>query len=143
MDSKFHIAVYWDSSAIVSVLLNDEHGADALMCAERRMTLHLMTSLADAEVMAVLERSLREKPKLSDTFAAAKFSFRNGPWKFIQTNPDRNLISELASKYALKGADLWHLSACATLRREMPELLMLSYDKALISAAKTEGFLYC
>jgi hypothetical protein len=45
----------------------------------------------------------------------------------------------LATKWPLRGADLWHLAAAKSLQTELPELAFLSFDLKLAAAAKGEG----
>ncbi len=53
-------AVYWDSSAILSALFRDRHSDEASKCA-RSLGVHLLSTLAWAEVHAVIARIERER----------------------------------------------------------------------------------
>ena len=47
----------------------------------------------------------------------------------------------LSAKWPLREADLWHLAAAATLRKEFPELKFLTFDQRLKKAAAGEALL--
>ena len=52
--------------------------------------------------------------------------------------PDWSIVSGLAQRTVLRGTDLWHLSLTTTLRRDLPELQMLTFDAKLHEAARRE-----
>ena len=66
--------LYWDSSAILSALLEDAHSAVAVRHA-RRTGLHLVSSLGWSEVSAVLTRMGRERYLTGVLVASAFGSF--------------------------------------------------------------------
>lgn len=47
-------------------------------------------------------------------------------------------VKALASKWPLRGADLWHLAAAKTLQKDLPELTVLTFDNRLYVAALGE-----
>ena len=47
--------------------------------------------------------------------------------------------STAGGKHSLRGADLWHLAAAMTLKRELPELWLMTFDQRLKTAAELEG----
>jgi hypothetical protein len=63
----------------------------------------------------------------------------SGPWRKLRIDPDTGEIRKLASKWPLRGADLWHLATAKTLQRELPELLVLTFDKLLYHASVGES----
>lgn len=131
-------ALYWDASAILSVLIEDPHSKNA----RRRLAQedpHLVSSLAFAEVCAVLTRLARERHLSAQERRLAIRSLQARPWSALQLEPDRRLVVELAVRHALRGADLWHLAAAATLAAELPGLELLAFDSRLIDAARREG----
>ncbi len=137
---KQSIIVYWDSSAVLSVLFQDIHSEDALKWAKHE-GLHLLSSLAAAEVTAVILRIHREQ-LISDTLAADAFSsLEAGPWRSLEYLPPRETFKKLSQRWPLRGADLWHLSTAITLRELLPELCFLTYDSRLKAAALGEGLL--
>jgi predicted nucleic acid-binding protein len=131
--------IYWDSSAVLSVLFKDNHSIEAQSLVESS-ALHLLTTLAYAEVTAVISRMKRERLLTESLSQSAHARLDRGPWQRISIPPGWSIIRGLASKHALRGADLWHLSAAVTLKGEFPELGLLTFDLRLMAAAKKAGF---
>ncbi|MGH8363127.1 MAG: type II toxin-antitoxin system VapC family toxin [Gammaproteobacteria bacterium] len=129
--------IYWDASAVLSVLFRDAH-SDAAMDFARRKGRHLVSSLAWAEVHAVIARMEREKILADVQASAAREALTLGPWRFLHVQPSSEFIAELAMRWPLRGADLWHLALAKTLQAELPELCLLSFDKRLNTAAEGE-----
>ncbi|MBV8724132.1 MAG: type II toxin-antitoxin system VapC family toxin [Candidatus Eremiobacteraeota bacterium] len=136
MNPRRSAVIYWDTSAVLSVLFEDEHSAVALRRI-RRTDVHLLSTLAWAETHAVLARLKRERR--SSLFPAAQDVLTTGPWRRLNTVPDFDLVESLSLAWPLRGADLWHLAAAKTLQSELPELTLLSFDRRLADAAKGEG----
>ena len=131
-------AVYWDASAVLSALFQDRYSAEALAWS-RRPGAHLLSSLAWAEVHAVIARVERERALAGVLVAAAREAVDSGPWRLLNITPAWESAEILAAKWPLRGADLWHLSAAKTLQDELPELVLLTFDSRLKSAALGEG----
>ncbi len=130
-------AVYWDASAILSVLVEDRHST----AARRRVTVqgsHLVSSLAFVEVCAVLTRLAKEHHVSARERRLAIESLRARPWSALHLEPDRRLAANLAARHPLRGADLWHLAAAATLALELPGLVLFTLDTRLATAARAE-----
>lgn len=130
--------VYWDASAILSVLIRDAHSRRATAVARRAMT-HLMSTLAYAEVSAVIARLEQNRtlpPVLADTSRA---TLRSGPWARLLLQPDSTSIDATAVRWPLRGADLWHLATAITLTRELPEVRVFTFDTRLGAAAEGLG----
>ncbi len=125
---------YWDASAAIPVLFPEDN-SDAARRHASSGGLHLFSSLAWAEIHAVIARS-QLQGKLVD---AAREALTSGPWRWINVVPDRKLIRALAARWQLRGADLWHLAAAKTLKADRPELTLLTFDRQLALAAKGEG----
>ena len=68
----------------------------------------------------------------------AKASLESGLWRKLTIGPDAGEVRKLASKWPLRGADLWHLAAVKTLQCELPELLLLTFDQRLYQVAAGE-----
>jgi predicted nucleic acid-binding protein len=132
--------VYWDTSAVLSVLVEDSHSKQAVRWA-RRGGLHIISTLAFAEVSAVLDRMEREGQLTSVLVGSAREALADGPWRFMRAAPARTVIEALATKYALRGADLWHLSLAKTLLKDLPELKVLTFDSRMHAGAEKEGIL--
>jgi predicted nucleic acid-binding protein len=126
--------VYWDTSAILSALFIDNHSEKA-----RRWgagpAVHLVSSLAHAEACAVTWRMARDGVVPESLAAATINAIEQGIWRQINAVPDWTIVSNLAQRTTLRGADLWHLGLAATLRHDLPELRMLTFDARLQEAA--------
>ena len=138
MRTSLEAAVYWDASAVLSTLFQDRYSAEALSWS-RRPGVHLFSSLAWAEVQAVIARIERERALADALVAAAKETMDFGPWRLLDITPAWESAKTLAAKWPLRGADLWHLSAAKTLQEELPELVLLTFDRRLKRAALGEG----
>ncbi|MDL1958181.1 MAG: type II toxin-antitoxin system VapC family toxin [Deltaproteobacteria bacterium] len=129
--------VYWDTSAILSALFIDNHSEAA-----RRWgagpAVHLISSLAHAEACAVTWRMARDGVVPESLAAATINAIEQGIWRRINAVPDWTIVSGLAQRATLRGADLWHLGLAATLQRDLPELRMLTFDARLQEAARRE-----
>jgi predicted nucleic acid-binding protein len=134
------LLIYWDSSAILSALFSDTHSNTAKKRADET-GLHFISSLAYAEVSAVIARMKRERILVETLVNAAFEALDQGPWRRIYTWPEWEIVRTLSDKWALRGADLWHLAAAATLRKEFPELRFLTFDQRLKKAAAGEALL--
>jgi predicted nucleic acid-binding protein len=132
------VVAYWDASAVLSILFKDSHSDAAFKWAQIDC-VHFLSTLAYAEVCAVIARMKREKI-LSDPLVKVSFdSLDQGPWRRLSILPDWEITNELSDKWALRGADLWHLAAATTLQSELPELIMITFDKRLFEASTGEN----
>ena len=130
--------VYWDASAILPVLFADEH-SDKVREWLNQEGVHLISSLASAEVCAVISRIKRERCMAGVLEDAAYEVLESGPWRRVYILPDYEDMKHLAHTWPLRGADLWHLATARALKREIPELALLTFDKRLQAAAEGEG----
>ena len=138
--AKTPAVLYWDASALLSALFSDRHSKRAKRWADTK-GVHFITTLAYAEVCAVVARLQRER-HITKTLTDAAFEVLDtGPWRRIHAQPDWGLMRRLSKKWPLRGADLWHLCLAKSLTREFPELRLLSFDKRLNAAAKGEALL--
>ena len=138
MPEQAGLIIYWDASAILSALIRDAHSARASGVARRRVT-HLVSTLGYAEVLAVIARLERERELPTVLADSARELVRNGPWRRLALQPDWASIDDLAARWPLRGADLWHLATAATLSRELPEMRMITFDSRLIAASTGLG----
>lgn len=138
MSTDVTSAVYWDSSAVLSALFRDRHSDDASRHA-RGAAVHFLSTLAWAEVHAVIARIARERALAKPLVAAAREALESGPWRRLNAAPEWKVVRDLSSKWPLRGADLWHLAVAKSLQGEVPELTILSFDARLAAAAKGEG----
>ncbi len=130
-----HGVIYWDASALLSVLIEDRHTQDARHWLHGGH-VHLVSSLAFAEVVAVLGRIARTLPGGAAAVAEARKIFLGGPWRWVNAQPDRAIIERSATGSSLRGADLWHFSLYQTLRETLPELRLLTFDKAHLATLR-------
>lgn len=131
-------AVYWDASAVVSILVRDRFTGQAQR-ALRRKDVHLLSSLAMAEVDAVIARMAREKHITARQAGSAADTIREGVWQLVWSHPASADLARLSREHPLRGADLWHLANALGLRDELSDVVMLSFDERLASAARAEG----
>ena len=139
MDTEIGPSIYWDASAVLSTLVKDSHSDAALQWVQKE-GLHLVSTLASAEVISVLDRMEKERILTKVLTHSALQAFTEGPWRLLTLCPAREQMDSLRGKYFLRGADLWHLSLARTLKREIPDLILLSFDGKLTEAAEKEGF---
>lgn len=139
MDAETGLSIYWDASAVLSALVKDSHSDAALKWTEKE-GLHFVSTLAYAEVLSVLDRMERERILTKVLVQSAVQAFMEGPWRFLTLGPAREQMDSLRGKYSLRGADFWHLSLARTLKREIPDLIILSFDGKLKEVGEKEGF---
>ncbi len=130
--------VYWDTSAILSVLCKDSHSPLALSWVDVE-GLHLMSTLAWAECCAVIARMHRQGILSKQTTGYIFDTLQKGIWRRMNGLPDWDITQKLGQKWSLRGADLWHLAAAKSLQQELPELIFLTFDEQLKFAAQAEG----
>lgn len=73
---------------------------------------------------------------------SAIISLETGPWRRVHISPIWDELSELCMKWPLRGADLWHLATAKRIRKELPELFMITFDERLNTAAQGLGLTY-
>jgi predicted nucleic acid-binding protein len=132
------VIIYWDSSAVISALFKDQNSRRAKVIAERD-GLHLLTTLAYAEVNAVMARMKREHILTEVLFQSAHEILDHGPWRRISIAPEWLIMRRLAAKHPLRGVDLWHLAAAISLKIEFRELSLLTFDQRLKTTAESEA----
>jgi predicted nucleic acid-binding protein len=134
--------IYWDASALLSYLFRDSHSEEVLKKA-RQKGVHLLTTLAVAEVYTTVNRIYREQ-HLSEALMESIFDLLDsGPWSKLNIVPDGAALKDLARKWPLKGSVLWHLATAKTLQREFPELMILTFDREMAHASKGESLKLC
>ncbi len=140
MTKRVPVAVYWDSSSILSVLFKDSHSKEALSWF-RKNGVHLISTLSHTEVCGVISRIKKEK-LLADILIDVAFkALKTGPWRYLNIGPEWERLKELSLKLSLGGAHLWHLATAITLKKQIPELTLLTFDDGLRTAAEAEGLL--
>jgi len=133
------LVVYWDASAVVAALSRDRHHAEASRWYDLA-GVHLLSSLAFAEAMAALARLERNDVLASVLAETARATLsREGPWRHTHSSPDWSKVTELATRWPLRGTDLWHLATAATLHDDLPTLQLLTFDSRMAEAADAIG----
>ncbi|WPD23169.1 MAG: type II toxin-antitoxin system VapC family toxin [Candidatus Electrothrix scaldis] len=135
---KADLVVYWDASAVLSLLFDDIHTENALSWWKRSRTVHLLSSLAFVEAAAVIGLLGRTGSLDAPLVETAYANLAAWGWRKTSIQPDSELAGTYARRWPLRGADLWHLACACTLHRELPELRLLTYDKRLHEAAVGE-----
>ena len=130
--------IYWDTSAILSVLFTDRH-SEAAFGWTKEDGIHLLSTLTYAETCAVIARFKRERLLAENLIAAAFEAVHHGPWRRLNAVPHPETTQSLSVKWPLRGADLWHLATAKGLQADLPELFLLTYDVRLQEAAAGEG----
>jgi predicted nucleic acid-binding protein len=134
------VAVYWDSSSVLSVLFEDTHSKEALTWFKKN-GVHLISTLSYTEVCTVISRLKREK-FLADILVEVAFrALKTGPWRYLNIWPEWDKLRALSQKWSLRGTHLWHLATAMTLKNQISELTLLTFDSRLAAAAKGEGLL--
>lgn len=128
----------WDASAILSLLVEDEHSPVARACAARE-GVHVMSSLAFAETASVLTRVARSPATGVDP--RGRIDAARAFWRFTPVAPGPAEI-EAAATAGLRGADTWHLGFHIAAERETPGLKTLTFDRALAAALRVRGGLF-
>jgi len=139
MDKGKSFYIYWDASAVLSALVKDSH-SDVAMKWTRKEGLHLLSTLAYAEVISVLDRMERERVLTGVLVQSAFQALHEGPWRYLNLCPAREHMDSLKGKYPLRGADFWHLALARTLKKDIPELMVLTFNSRLREGAEKEGF---
>jgi len=120
------------------VVIADVHSTKATTLA-RSHDAHLLSTLAFAETFAVVARLEREGSLPTALADAARDVVVNGPWRRLALQPDWKSVEALAARWPLRGADLWHLASADTLRRELPNLKIITFDARLAVASQGIG----
>ena len=101
--------------------------------------LHLLSTLAYVEVLSVLDRMERERILTGVLAQSALQGLAEGPWRLLNACSSRGQMDALRGKYPLRGADFWHLALALTLKKDIPELVVLTFDQKLREGAEKEG----
>jgi predicted nucleic acid-binding protein len=94
------VVICRDSSAVISGLFKDPNSRRAKAMAERD-GLHLLTTLAYAEVNAVMARMKRDDTLTQVLFQSAHEILDRGPWRRISIAPEWTMTRRLAAKASL------------------------------------------
>lgn len=131
--------LYWDASAVISLLIADPHTRKARQAAHPD-GFHLLSSLSVAEVLSVLSR--RKTGDVSAQKEEFSRELDEGNWSLDLTGPSSKTLKSLSAHHPLRGADLWHLAKALELKVEIPELRLITFDADLANSCRQEGLLY-
>ena len=132
------VVIYWDTSALISLLFRDRYSEKARGWL-RREGYHFISSLALAEVYGIIARIKKERFLSEYLIDEAYEILRRGPWRRITLTPSWDYLHSLATRSLLCGSLLWHLATVRTLAGELPELMVLSYDDRFVRACVSEN----
>ncbi len=140
MKKPVPVAVYWDSTSILSALVKDSHSEQTLKMSKKE-GIHFLSTLCYAEVCSVLSQ-IREDKKLKEVqIDVALEILKTGPWRRLNIWPEWNTLIALSEKWPLIGSRLWHLASVKSLKKQLPELSLFTFDEELRTAAEGEGLL--
>ncbi len=136
--------LYWDSSAIVASILNEESGVEidnyAKSISDSKIYTAMITPL---EIESALQRRLREQSitiKEADTGRITATEFRKTTFLIVTDQNVLDMALHLQKIYGLRPADVIQL-ASARIGTENPSTVhFLCLDNRLNEAAKQEGF---
>lgn len=131
--------LYWDASAILSLLVEDIHTPRARAALTPRWS-HFVSSLGVAEVLGVLAHG--PMPVIRTKRAQFLRDVHEGFWLQSHLVPPTESLDTLSEKHPLRGADLWHLAAALALKKELPNLRLITFDLQLARATRREGMLF-
>jgi uncharacterized protein len=134
------VIAYFDTSALVPLLVEDEPGAEPALAAWLGADAVVTTRLLFAEAGAALARAARlgrlEEPALDD----ALLELESLSQQLDVVEVDDGLVNEaalLARRHSLRGYDA--VQCAAALRVAGPETVGLAGDYDLLSAWRAEG----
>lgn len=142
------LVLYWDGSALLSVLYRDAKTA-ALRKRALEPGVHLMSTLALAEVQAAAARrgyppGRRPKsPRAGASYAtraasaaAAAWALGRGPWRLTHASPS---AARLPIGGGLDAIGAWHLAVARALHGQLPELRIQSASERMRRVAAEYG----
>lgn len=87
----------------------------------------------------MIARGIRDR-RLTDVLGASALEAVSlGPWRRLESGPAWDIVKRLSGTTGLHGAQLWHLATTLTLRVQVPELRLLTFDERLREAAAASG----
>ncbi len=135
------VAVYWDPTCVLSAIFQDSNSEKALSMSKKE-GVHFFSTLCYAQVCSVLTRIQKEQ-KLTEFLIDVAFgTLKNGPWRRLNIWPEWTILIALSEKFPLNGSNLWHLASAKTLQKQLPELMLFTFDEELKKAAHEEDLLF-
>jgi predicted nucleic acid-binding protein len=133
---------FWDSSAVLALLLKERGSAETLRV-YREDTTQAVWCLTEVEVASALSRRVREGMESNDERTArVQLSFLMTRWMEITSLESvRGRAVRLLGAHSLRAADALQLAAALVFCDERPDSLpFVSLDDRLADAARREGF---
>ena len=134
--------LYFDTSALVKVLLPREAGADVATAIFNMGVPQYSSLLSRPETLSALARRFRNRELNPSQLSDARLWFRE-VWSQINVipvdNPYVNLAAELVDQYPLSGADAVHLATAVSLVTDS-QLTFVTWDRRQAEAAAELGF---
>ena len=133
---------FWDSSAIVPLLVEEDRSADALRLLREDQQI-LASTLTPVEVSSALwrRRHAGELPAAAHAEAERIFAEISRHWREIAHTPR---IVELAlnvlSRHPLRSMDAMQLGAAMFASGTGPRVPIVAFDRRFAEAARAEGF---
>jgi predicted nucleic acid-binding protein len=133
---------FWDSSALISLLIVDTHSAraDAIVRADGVIVSSFITPI---EISSALwrRRHARQFSVAEHTVADERFAALSRRWSTIH-DVERVVDGSLSllTRYPLRTGDAIQLAAAVVARDEVTELEFVTFDNRLATAARAEGF---
>jgi predicted nucleic acid-binding protein len=139
--------IFWDTSAVLALVLKDKHGKSAAGQALRTDVHHVTTPLvaleAENKLNALMwqkeiarEAGVRAMESLERLFASRLITVRNVKEARLIAAEGRRLIRHFSSERPHKTMDLIHVASARLLRAEG----FFTYDANQSSLAKAAGF---
>lgn len=132
--------VYFDSSAIVKLLIDEPGRADVVDLWDRT-DVAVTSTVAYTEVRAAIAAAHRAGRLSSEGSARAVAEWDDYWWTMYPVEVTTAVAREgghLAAEHRLRGADAVHLASMVVVGR--PDTVVAVYDKRLRQAALDEGF---
>ncbi len=134
---------FWDSSAIVPLIVNEENTAYCLKVLADDQEM-LIWCLSRVEIVSALCRRVRDGLMSADEFQQAKERLKIILSKVVEVSAVervRTRALRLLEVHPLRAADACQLAAALVVAQEDPErLAILCFDLRLEVAARKEGF---
>lgn len=133
---------FWDSSAIVPLLVAEEPTADARRLLSEDQSI-LASHLTPVEVSSALWRRRHADELTSDGHEEAEqiFAEISRRWREIAHAPEIvTLALDLLSRHSLRSMDALQLAAALFASGTTARLTIVTFDRRFAAAARAEGF---
>ena len=130
---------YFETSALVKLIIQEEHSDQALAVWNSAEMVH-SSIVALAESLAAVAQARRGGRITRSTHEEAKIEVRERFEDLLASHVSRDLAEragELAEEHGLRGYDAIHLASALAL--EARDLVMVTWDRALAKAAGLSG----